>query len=131
MRHALFQSFHSTRGFLFLLQFLEVSQDSRDNEGIALISEKGGIEEDLRKCGNLVITPLGKIFMDGEEKLMRLPRLRLGTRIIFVIERKDDETLRINIESGEKAVTYDWNVQTPLYFAARFHDFNKWNLMVK
>lgn len=69
--------------------------------------------------------------MDGEEKLMKLPRIRFGAKIIFTAVRKDSDTLRINIECSEKCVTYDWIVQTPLFFAARFKEQNKWNLLVK
>ena len=69
--------------------------------------------------------------MDGEQKLMRLPKIRFGTRLSFSAKRKDEDSLRINIESADKAVTYDWVVQTPLYFAARFTEYNKWNIIVK
>lgn len=112
-------------------QFLEASPDGKDNEGIALVSEPTSTEDTLRRCGSLLVTPQGKIIMDGEEKLMRLPRIRFGSRVVFTITRKDDDTLRINIESAEKAVTYDWTVQTPLRFAARLKNSHRWNLIVK
>ena len=96
-----------------------------------MVSENMETDDTLKRPGSLLITPQGKIFMDGDEKLMKLPRVRFGSRIVFTIQRKDDETLRINVESGDKVVTYDWTVRTPLHFAARFRDSKKWNFMVK
>lgn len=90
-----------------------------------------GDDDNLRRDGALMISSNGKMFMDGDEKLMQLPQIKLGTKIIFTIMRKRDEYLRINIECDDKAVTYDWSVETPLYFAARFSGNNKWHLMVK
>ena len=78
-----------------------------------------------------MITSRGKIFMDGDEKLMRLPRLRFGANIMISAFRKNAHVLRVNIESENKCVTYDWRVQTPLYFAARFIERAKWNLTIK
>lgn len=102
-----------------------------NDEGIALLSEPQGASDCLRRSGALMITANGKIFMDGEEKLMQLPPIYSGSKIVFIIKRRDEETLRINIESSDKAVTYDWYTDTPLYFAARFGQCKKWNLMVK
>ena len=110
---------------------MEASTEGSNDEGIALVSDSGESDDDLKRKGALLITPQGKMYMDGEEKLMRLPKIRFGTRILFSATRKDEESLRINIECTDKAVTYDWIVQTPLYFAARFTEFNKWNIIVK
>lgn len=78
-----------------------------------------------------MITPQGKIFMDGDEKLMRLPRMRFDAVIMISASRKNAHVLRVNIESENKCVTYDWRVQTPLYLAARFTERNKWHLMIE
>lgn len=114
-----------------IIQFLEVSQEGNDNEGIALVYNPQGSHDILKRVASLMITPRGKIFMDGEEKLMHLPRMRFGTDIMISAFRKNADVLRVNIESENKCVTYDWRVQTPLYFAARFTQYKKWNLMVK
>lgn len=113
-------------------KFLEASTEGNSNEGIALVANNNlGNDDDLKRKGSLLITTEGKIYMNGEEKLMRLPKIRFGTRISFSAFRKDEESLRITIENADKAVTYDWIVQTPLYFAARFAESNKWNVIVK
>lgn len=78
-----------------------------------------------------MITCCGKIFMDGDEKLMRLPRMRGGANIMISAFRKNAHVLRVNVESENKCVTYDWRVQTPLYFAARFTEYKTWSLMIK
>ncbi|KAK0092738.1 hypothetical protein PV326_000703 [Microctonus aethiopoides] len=112
-------------------KFLEASESENNDAGIALVVDPKGDDDNLRRDGVLMISSNGKIFMDGDEKLMQLPQIKLGTKIIFTIMRKRDEYLRINIECDDKAVTYDWSVETPLYFAARFSGNNKWHLMVK
>lgn len=111
-------------------QFLEAASGG-DAEGIGLVFEPGGADDDLKRLGGLLITPNGNIFMNGDQKLMQLPKMELGTRIVFTSEEKDEDTLRMTIECGNKAVTYDWTVQRPLHFAARFSEPNKWNFMVK
>ncbi|XP_046469005.1 cytokine receptor-like factor 3 [Neodiprion pinetum] len=111
-------------------KFLETASGS-NNEGIGLVLEPDGVNESLKRSRALLITPNGNIFIDGEEKLMQLPKMQLGTRIIFTSEKKDDDTLRMTIECANKAVTYDWTIQTPLHFAARFLEHNKWNFMIK
>ncbi|XP_011140601.1 uncharacterized protein LOC105183880 [Harpegnathos saltator] len=112
-------------------KFLEASQEANDDEGIALVHEPRGSNDTLKRRSSLMITPRGKIFMDGDEKLMRLPRMRFGTDITISALRKNAHVLRMNIESENKCVTYDWRVRTPLYFAARFTEYKKWNLMIK
>lgn len=114
-----------------MIQFLEVSQEGSDDEGIALVYNPQGSHDILKRTASLMITSRGKIFMDGDEKLMRLPRVRFGTDITISAFRKNARVLRINIESENKCVTYDWRVRTPLYFAARFKEYKKWNLMIK
>ncbi|XP_032685028.1 uncharacterized protein LOC116850631 [Odontomachus brunneus] len=117
--------------YIIEFKFLEVSQKGNDDEGIALVHEPRGCSDTLKRRSSLMITPRGTIFMDGEKKLMHLPRMRFGTDITISAFRKNAHVLRMNIESENKCVTYDWRVQTPLYFAARFTEYNKWNLMIK
>ncbi|KAK0168515.1 hypothetical protein PV327_002306 [Microctonus hyperodae] len=112
-------------------KFLGASKNENNDEGIALIVDPKDKDDNLQRNGALMISTNGKIFMDGNEKLMQLPQIKLGTKIIFTIMRKKNADLRINIECDDKAVTYDWSVKTPLYFAARFSGDNKWHLMVK
>ncbi|XP_048510503.1 uncharacterized protein LOC105694071 [Athalia rosae] len=111
-------------------KFLEAVPGSND-EGIGLVFEPVGITESLKRKGSILITPNGNIFVDGEQKLMQLPKIQLGTRIVFTSEQKDRDTFRMTIECANKAVTYDWVVAMPLHFAARFSELNKWNFMVK
>ncbi|KYM86041.1 Cytokine receptor-like factor 3 [Atta colombica] len=112
-------------------KFLEVSQEGDDDEGIALVYDPQGSNDTLKRAASLMITPQGKIFMDGDEKLMRLPRMRFGAVIMISAFRKNAHILRVNIESENKCVTYDWHVQTPLYLAARFTESKKWHLKIE
>lgn len=121
-----FDTFH-----IIEFKFLEASLEGEDDEGIALVFNPEGNNDNLKKVGSLLITPCGSIYVDGQEKLMQLPRIRLGTKITFTAFPRDIDIVRINIESADKGVTYDWHVQTPLFFAARFTECNKWNVIVK
>ncbi|XP_066595803.1 cytokine receptor-like factor 3 [Prorops nasuta] len=112
------------------ITFLEISYEGTNNEGIALVSKSEGPDDTLRRPGSLMITPQGKIYMDGEEKLMQLPKIRSNSTIIFTIIRKECDLLRINIECADRVVTYDWNTEAPLFFAARFKE-HKWTFIVK
>ncbi|XP_036150996.1 uncharacterized protein LOC105834845 [Monomorium pharaonis] len=112
-------------------KFLEVPQEGNDDEGIALVYDPQGSHDTLKRVASLMITPQGKIFMDGDEKLMRLPRMRFGSVIMISTFRKSAHVLRVNIESENKCVTYDWRIQTPLYLAARFTEHNKWHLTIE
>ncbi|KYQ53285.1 Cytokine receptor-like factor 3 [Trachymyrmex zeteki] len=112
-------------------KFLEVPQEGDDDEGIALVYDPQGSNDTLKRAASLMITPQGKIFMDGDEKLMRLPRMRFGAVIMISAFRKNAHMLRVNIESENKCVTYDWRVQTPLYLAARFTESKKWHLKIE
>ncbi|XP_011054476.1 PREDICTED: uncharacterized protein LOC105146116 isoform X2 [Acromyrmex echinatior] len=112
-------------------KFLEVPQEGDDNEGIALVYDPQGSNDTLKRTASLMITPQGKIFMDGDEKLMRLPKMRFGAIIMISAFRKNAHVLRVNIESENKCVTYDWRVQTPLYLAARFTESKKWHLKIE
>lgn len=114
-----------------IIQFLEVPQEGNDDEGIALVYDPQGSRDALKRAASLMITPQGKIFMDGDEKLMRLPRINFGAVIMISAFRKNVHVLRVNIESENKCVTYDWRVQTPLYLAARFAESKKWNLTIE
>lgn len=114
-----------------MIQFLEVSPEGEDDEGIALVYDPQDSHDTLKRKASLMITCRGKIFMDGDEKLMRLPRMRCGANIMISAFRKNAHVLRVNVESENKCVTYDWRVQTPLYFAARFTEYKKWSLMIK
>ncbi|KYN13070.1 Cytokine receptor-like factor 3 [Trachymyrmex cornetzi] len=112
-------------------KFLEVPQEGDDDEGIALVYDPQGSNDTLKRAASLMITPQGKIFMDGDEKLMRLPRMCFGAVIMISAFRKNAYVLRVNIESENKCVTYDWRVQTPLYLAARFAESKKWHLKIE
>ncbi|XP_025074958.1 uncharacterized protein LOC105430647 [Pogonomyrmex barbatus] len=112
-------------------KFLEIPQEGSDDEGIALVYDPQGKNDTLKRAASLMITAQGKIFMDGDEKLMRLPRMHSATHITISAFRKNVHVLRVNIESENKCVTYDWRVQTPLYLAARFTERNKWHLAIE
>lgn len=79
-------------------KFLEVPQEENDDEGIALVYDPQGGHDSLKRAAALMITPQGKIFMDGDEKLMRLPRMRCGAVIMISAFRKNAHVLRVNIE---------------------------------
>lgn len=73
----------------------------------------------------------GHIFLDGKEKTTRLPPLKKGCRVSFSCEELPHQNrLRINIDSEDKAVTYDWKTSSKLHFVMNF-THPGWKLLVE
>jgi hypothetical protein len=73
------------------------------------------------------------VFVDGREKTTKLPRLEKGSKVSFTCEHIRDNKIRVNIDSNNKTVTYDWNISNPdlkLYFAICFGESN-WKVLVE
>ena len=52
----------------------------------------------------------GLVYIDGQEKLTRLPVLARGSVLTFDTEVLPNGKLRVNVEVDEKIVTFDWQV---------------------
>ncbi|XP_021931889.1 cytokine receptor-like factor 3 isoform X2 [Zootermopsis nevadensis] len=75
----------------------------------------------------------GSVFVDGREKTTKLPRLDKGSKVSFTCEHIRDSKVRVNIDSNNKTVTYDWNISSPdlkLSFAICFGECN-WKVLVE
>jgi hypothetical protein len=73
------------------------------------------------------------VFVDGREKTTKLPRLEKGSKVSFTCELIQDSKIRVNIDSNNKTVTYDWNISSPdhkLYFAIFFRE-REWKVLVE
>lgn len=73
--------------------------------------------------------------MDGREKTTKLPPLEKGSKVSFTCDHVRDSRIRVNIDSCNKSVTYDWNLATDssrikLYFAIRFGE-KAWKVLVE
>nr|CAD7461464.1 unnamed protein product [Timema tahoe] len=63
---------------------------------------------------------IGSVFVDGAEKTTKLPSLQKCSKVCFTCENIRDGKIRVNVDSNNKTVTYDWSVRCPLYFAVCF-----------
>jgi len=75
----------------------------------------------------------GCVFVDGKEKTTKLPKLDKGSKVSFTCEHIQENKIRVNIDSNNKTVTYDWNISSPdlkLYFAICFREC-EWKVLVE
>ncbi|XP_060527310.1 cytokine receptor-like factor 3 [Cylas formicarius] len=83
------------------------------------------------KGGSLVLTRDGRIFIDGVEKSTVLPQFVKGLKVCFSCERLPGSKIRVNVDSSDKRVTYDWQTDdSPLHFACQLWS-NRWKIMVE
>jgi len=102
------------------------------DEGLGLIDTRAEVEN-LLQPGALFLNILGSVFVDGREKTTKLPRLEKGSKVSFTCELIQDSKIRVNIDSNNKTVTYDWNISSPdhkLYFAIFFRE-RDWKVLVE
>jgi len=102
------------------------------DEGLGLIDTRAEVEN-LLQPGALFLNILGSVFVDGKEKTTKLPRLAKGSKVSFTCEFIQDNKIRVNIDSNNKTVTYDWNISSQdhkLYFAIFFREC-EWKVLVE
>ncbi|XP_023020995.2 cytokine receptor-like factor 3 [Leptinotarsa decemlineata] len=82
--------------------------------------------------GCFVVNSNGKIYVDGSEKSTVLPNFTKGLKVCFTCDLVNNQKVRVNIDSNEKRVTYDWpvNPDSKMLFVAHFCS-NKWKIMVE
>nr|CAD7265527.1 unnamed protein product [Timema shepardi] len=73
---------------------------------------------------------MSSVFVDGAEKTTKLPSLRKSSKVCFTCENLRDGKIRVNVDSDNKTVTYDWSVRCPLYFAVCFGEMG-WKVLVE
>lgn len=97
--------------------FLNSDQVS-EKDGVALSVSNTPEDQSLIQNGTLFVSCLGSVFIDGKKKMINLPVVENNGAIVFSCEIVKHKW-RITIESGSKAVTYDWETGTEhLFFAA-------------
>lgn len=107
---------HIAHGHSVQFTLLNLS-DSTPDEGVALSSTHSLANNTLAQIGTLFVSFRGDIFIDGKKKIINLPLMSNRDKLIFGCEIVKGKW-RITIESGSKAVTYDWDSGTDvLYFA--------------
>nr|CAD7602460.1 unnamed protein product [Timema genevievae] len=99
------------------------------DEGLGLVT--GPVEgENLIQPGCLFVNTQGSVFVDGAEKTTKLPSLQKCSKVCFTCENIRDGKIRVNVDSNNKTVTYDWSVRCPLYFAVCFGEMG-WKVLVE
>uniref|UniRef100_A0A1B6C3U2 Fibronectin type-III domain-containing protein n=2 Tax=Clastoptera arizonana TaxID=38151 RepID=A0A1B6C3U2_9HEMI len=110
---------------------LESGDTCSDFDGLGLVDPSCTVVDSLQINGVMYISTSGLIFLDGKEKTTRLPPLIKSSRITFTCEPLKSSRVRVHIDSGDKAVTYDWIVSsTNLRFAMMLTE-PKWKVMVE
>lgn len=114
---------------------LECGESGLD-QGLVLCS-KSENDKGLLQPGVLFLNTDGSIFVDGVEKMMKLPPLQVGAKVCFLCEHIREDKLRVHIGTADKTVIYDWtpvcgNDDTPpkLYFAISFRSCG-WKILVE
>ncbi|KAG5889281.1 hypothetical protein JTB14_007043 [Gonioctena quinquepunctata] len=81
---------------------------------------------------SFLVNSSGKIFVDGSEKSTILPNFTKGQKVCFTCDGINNQKVRVNIDSNEKRVTYDWpaNPDSNMFFIAQFFS-TKWKIMVE
>lgn len=69
--------------------------------------------------------------MDGKEKTTRLPALKKGSQITFTCEPLSPSRVRVNIDCGDKAVSYDWTVKSQILKFGMLLSDSSWKVMVE
>ncbi|VEN48941.1 unnamed protein product [Callosobruchus maculatus] len=84
------------------------------------------------KEGSFLIMQNGQILVDGTEKSTVLPAFVKGQKVSFSSGVANSGKLRLNIDSNEKRVTYDWLVKpdSKMYFVAQFSSTH-WKIFVE
>ena len=94
---------------------------------------------------NLIFVIVGRVFVDGQEMVTRLPAVKDGSCVTLLSEVIKDGKVRVTIETQDKVVTADWRIEpeafsipgllevTPeksLYFAMSFSQ-SGWRVQVE
>lgn len=53
----------------------------------------------------------GTVYIDGKEKITRLPSLKRGSVLSFDTELLQSGKVRVTVEVNDKIVTFDWPVE--------------------
>ncbi|RZF47913.1 hypothetical protein LSTR_LSTR008717 [Laodelphax striatellus] len=111
-------------------QVLECGETSEWTDGLGLA--KDIISTDLNQSGVLFINAKGHVFLDKKEKTTRLPPLTKGCRVSFTCEYfRQQKKMRVNIDSEDKAVTYDWILPAPSFYFVMCFRSPGWKILVE
>ena len=53
----------------------------------------------------------GSVFVNGQEMTMQLPEIKRGSIVAFEMEPVSNSKVRVNIQTEDKEVTFDWKVE--------------------
>ncbi|XP_044257887.1 cytokine receptor-like factor 3 [Tribolium madens] len=90
---------------------------------IALVAAKDATDiKEIKSSSHsyFALDTTGEIYVDGVKKSTKLPEAAKGLKICFMCELINDDKVRVNIDTCNKQVTYDWQIckTDKLYFAA-------------
>ena len=93
------------------------------DEGLGLVQSNVKTYQDLTGSGALFLNAEGRIYLDGQPRVTRLPALQNASVVSITTEKVSTNKLRVYIEHQDKQVTYEWQMEDAsigLHFAAAF-----------
>ncbi|CAH1794161.1 unnamed protein product [Owenia fusiformis] len=82
-------------------------EDGHEGLGLSVARVEGA---SLCQPGTLLVTMQGSIFIDGKEKVTKLPSLTKGSVLTIDTEVLQNNKIRVTIEISNKTVTFDWAI---------------------
>lgn len=117
-------------GYSVEFTFLECDSNLTDNYvGLCKYCEETDINK-LKHCSFLLETT-GAIIINGQVKSTKLPEITKGSKVCFTCDSCNDGKVRINVDSNDKRVTYDWMCDRNSFFFFAYFNSAKWKVMVE
>jgi len=116
------------------VEFTILEVDNKCDMYLALMTNPNRDLNKLKDCqsGIILVDSNGRIFVDGTEKSTVLPKFTKGLKVCYSLEKLSKTKVRVNLDSSDKRVTYDWSVgdSAHLFFACQMMS-TQWKVMVE
>ncbi|GFR96088.1 cytokine receptor-like factor 3 [Elysia marginata] len=84
--------------------------DKSPGDGLFLATTNDAADDFIN--GNAIYVNLyGSVFVNGQEMTMQLPDIKRGSVVAFELEAVSSSKVRVNIQTEDKEVTFDWKIE--------------------
>ncbi|RUS85103.1 hypothetical protein EGW08_007155 [Elysia chlorotica] len=91
---------------------MKVLDDADKSPGDGLfIATKNDSSDDFSQDNVIYVNLYGSVFVNGQEMTMQLPEIKRASIVAFELEPVSSSKVRVNIQTEDKAVTFDWKVE--------------------
>ncbi|KAK3742722.1 hypothetical protein RRG08_025664 [Elysia crispata] len=84
--------------------------DKSPGDGL-FIATKNDLVDDFIQDNVIYVNLYGSVFVNGQEMTMQLPEIKRGSIVAFEMEPVSNSKVRVNIQTEDKEVTFDWKVE--------------------